>query len=111
MTISYNKNELLIGKNKVEFSHPIDKILEVKNGVVVMLEAITKVSDKNIYFVNLDGSIKWRIQDTEPSKEFSAYYTGMGLYDGGGLKVFDFTGYACKINLEDGTIFDREFTK
>ncbi|MES2768829.1 MAG: hypothetical protein V4596_06745 [Bdellovibrionota bacterium] len=111
MTITFNNQELLIGKIKVEFSHPISKIVEVENGIIVMLKAITKISDKNVFFVNLDGSIRWRIQDTEPSKEYSAYYTGMGLHDDGVLQVYDFTGYVCKVNLEDGTIYDREFTK
>lgn len=113
MKIYFEKNNLMLGDRKIIFLHPIQKILEMKSGVVILLEAITKVSDRNVYFVNFDGSVKWRIND--PSAEGVIdfqYYMSIGLDSGGTLEVnYLNRSSVCKVRIDDGTIYNCEFSR
>ncbi|MES2768828.1 MAG: hypothetical protein V4596_06740 [Bdellovibrionota bacterium] len=112
MNISFHEKELSINEKKITFPTSIQTVVQVKNGVIVLIKAFIKVSDRNVYFVNLDGAIKWRIQNLDPSKKISnQYYSYAGLNEDGVLEVNDINAYLCKVNLEDGALYDCEFTK
>jgi hypothetical protein len=107
MTISFDKNELHINGNRVSFLAPIDSVVQVENGVVVLLAAMTKQSEQNVFFVNPDGSVKWQIQHLGMPKEVGYQgYTYIGLDSDGVLEANNFRAVLCKVDMETGQIYN-----
>lgn len=110
MKISFSDKKLSIEDKVVIFDFPIVEIIETKEGVVVRIKSFNEVSFNNIYFVNYEGMLKWRIHIPGSKPDDKYYYTGMEL-EGDDLGVGEWGGYSGKVNLKNGEVFDWEFTK
>lgn len=105
--------ELVIGEKRVDFGHPIEKVLDREEYVVVLL-ALTgepyETFHKNVIAVNTDGSIRWKIEN-RPERE-GRYRPYSNIYEKDDeLWAYNVGGMAYRIDEEDGSLLEREFRK
>lgn len=86
------------------------KTLEWKESLYVLFDANAselKESERNVFKLNSDGEIVWKIQRF-PKGETVSSYTNIYVSDNT-LRVFYPRGYQYDLNEETGEIFNEEF--
>lgn len=113
MFVTYIGNKLCIRGTEVVFAKEIYKILEVDNGVFVLTHGVHthELEERNVYFVNFDGSIKWQIQHLGESNSDIGYqgYISMKLDVDNNLEVKNYRGFSCKVDIETGKLIDCDY--
>jgi len=105
----FEKNILMIEDNKIEFSHEIRIVIPLSNRLIVLLSIPT--NDKtvdNVYAVNSDGDIIWRIQGSQIKVKFP--YVHITLIDDK-LVATDFYGRRFYIDPLEGKITKKDVVK
>lgn len=100
------KKLLLKEGKEVEFEVPIKEVMAFGDLVVVLLE---QEMDENVFGVNADGRIAWRV----PKEKFPhgvSSYVNMWR-EGELLGLGNFTGYDVTADPLTGKILKKEFTK
>lgn len=105
MNIKYEDKTLKIDDKAISFLRPIEKIISMPDGVIVLLESYGDVP-QNIYWVNIDGKIRWQIEHIGTQ---NAMYVGLEINKDGILEVNNVTGYICKVNHENGKLYDCRY--
>lgn len=103
-------NKAKIGNRDVTFKYPIDKILEINNSYVVLLEVPVKILfNENIYGVSNSGKIIWQIDKTRHVYEKSPY-TNIFI-EKGKIWAFNWDGMAHELNEKTGKIISEKYLK
>lgn len=119
MVFKFQDKELTIGSNIViNFMGRIKTVLEYKEmGLIVLLKPFETNNERNVYFVNNDGTIRWQIEPLvspdDPDKKSMGYcgYTWIGFTENGELEVASFAPYNCFVNIETGALYNCFFEK
>lgn len=113
--IKVNGNDIFLNDVKVSFMREIYKVLELSDGVVVLTHGFLRsdeLDERNVYFVNMDGSIKWQIEHLGlPKNAGYQGYTSISLDEQNNLRAFNFHGFDCKVDVQNGNILEKVFTK
>jgi len=115
MDIKFEENKLKLPFTKVSFKHNIDRILESKGRIVVLLD-IPNDDDtiNNIYALDINGKKLWRVQSL---KEFNpniaqfSPYVGISLLDNGNISATNYFGMNYEVSIEDGKILGAHLAK
>lgn len=111
--VETNGNDLYVNSNKVTFPYKIEQILILKTQILVLLDFRIKNEDDNVYSVNFDGTIGWRIQNRKYlEKEYKnkklTLYVGMHIrQEDNLLQLNDWWGGRYLFDLGDGHIVRR----
>ena len=60
--VETNGKTLYINSNKVTFPYKIEQVLILKSQILILLDSCIKNEYDNVYSVNFDGTIGWRVQ-------------------------------------------------
>jgi hypothetical protein len=106
--IEFKELILLIANNKIFPKKTIRKILQVPCGILVLTDGISKsgsLEERNVFFINLDGSIKWQIQHLGLPKHrgYQGYIT-LDIDTDGKIQVVSFRGVLCEVNIDTGEL-------
>lgn len=104
--IKFDKKKLILSAKNVEFEVPIADVLAFDEIVVVLLEQSV---DENVYGLNRDGKIIWRIQKEKFPHGVNSYVNMWR--EGENLGLGNFTGYTITADPRTGKILKKEFTK
>jgi len=115
MDIKYEGNKLSLPFNKISFKQNIDKILEVKGRVVVLLD-IPNDDDTidNIFALDMTGQKLWRVQslsEFNPNISQFSPYVGMNLLENGNISATNYFGMNYEISISDGKILNSSLAK
>lgn len=113
MKITYNQNRLVIGDITKIFKHDIQKIIDLKDRVVVLL-SIPQNDDTidNIFALSHNAENIWQVESLKKlyPNEINLPYEYMDE-DDDMIKATDFYGRRYFINVKDGHIIKRDFVK
>jgi len=113
MEIAYNQNNLIIGEMKKTFEHDIQKVIALKDKVLVLL-SIPQNDDTidNIFAFSHNAETIWRVESLKNlyPNEINLPYEYMDK-EGDIIKAIDFYGRRYFINVENGHIVKRDFVK
>ena len=105
----FEGTDLIISGKRYKMDYPIDDIVEYDDRIVILFvyssyEGIGQF--KNLLAVDRDGNEIWRAD--HPTTDSSSAY--VKINNTNPLLAWNFTGYKCSINLENGRIVDVVFT-
>jgi len=115
MDITFEGNKLTLPFNKISFKQNIDKILEAKGRIVVLLD-IPNDDDTidNIFALDINGNKLWRVQSLKDYNsnitQFSPY-VGINLLENGNISATNYFGMSYEISVTDGKILNATLTK
>ena len=81
--VETNGKTLYINSNKVTFPYKIEQVLILKSQILILLDSCIKNECDNVYSVNFDGTIGWRVQSRKylsreyENKKLTSY---VGMY-------------------------------
>lgn len=108
------KNQLLVGDKTIAFEYGIRKVEAVSGLFIVLLDIpFTETYLNNVYAIDNDASIVWRIQDSSvvyPVKN-KLPYEHFYIDDNGDVIVSNFYGVSYIINVFNGEIKGKTMTK
>lgn len=108
-----NENELVVEKNKIVFDHNIRYVIDINNILIVLLEIPNNISYlNNVFGINKDGEIKWRIQsvsDVFPIKNQLPFENLM--VNGNDVFVSDFCGRRFLLDPTNGEILSSNVVR
>lgn len=111
--VDFQGSELIVDDVRIDFDHPIEKVLERDGYVVVLLELTGesyKDFHKNVIGVNWNGSVRWKIEN-RPERE-GKYRPYSNIYDkDGDLWAYNVGGMAYRVDETDGSLLEGEFVK
>lgn len=115
MDIEFEGNKLKLPFNKVSFKQNIDRVLESKGRVIVLLD-IPNEDDTldNVFALDMTGKKLWRIQ---PLKEFNpeisqfSPYVGINLLENGNISATNYFGMNYEVSITDGKILNGHLSK
>ena len=115
MDIKFEGNKLSLPFNKVSFKQNIDKILEVKGRIIVLLD-IPNDDDTvdNIFALDINGKKLWRVQPLakfNPNITQFSPYIGMSLLENCNISATNYFGMSYEISIEDGKILNGFLSK
>ena len=115
MDIKFEGNKLSLPFNKVAFKQNIDKILEIKGRVVVLLD-IPNDDDTidNLFALDMNGKKLWRVQslkDFNPEITQFSPYVGISLLENGNVSATNYFGMSYEISINDGKILNGYLSK
>ena len=112
--VESNENNLYVNSIKVTFPYKIEQVLILESQILVLLDCCIENEDDNVYSVNFDGTIGWRVQSREYlSKEYEnrtlTSYVGMHIRgEDGLLQLNDWWGGRYLFDLSNGHIVRRD---
>lgn len=92
---------LFVHKKQVILPAPVKKVLEVPDGLVILT---TYKLNRNVFFVELNGNVRWEIQDCAPTRVGSRPYTNIWQIADKKILAGNAIGYDYLIDLDTGTI-------
>ncbi|WP_332651877.1 hypothetical protein [Lysinibacillus sp. 54212] len=108
--VEINNNKLIINTKEVVFDKKIQEIKTV-NGVIIVLLTMDGSLD-NVYGINHNGDVLWKIQ--EPDKSLignNRYpYVGLSVHDNQ-VSAIDFYGRRLYIDVKNGEIIGKDIVK
>lgn len=115
MDIKFEGNKLSLPFNKISFKQNIDKILEVKGRIIVLLD-IPNDDDTidNVFALDMNGKKLWRVQPlSEFNKEVTRFspYVGIAEMENGNISATNYFGMSYEISINDGKILDSYLSK
>lgn len=107
--MSGDKN-IKINGHEVKFKYEIDKIVEVKNICIVMLEVPSnKIYNENIFGVDKTGKIIWQIEKVKHIYKSSPY---MDLFEKDEqIWAGNWDGDLYRLDIQTGIILEKKYTK
>ncbi len=116
MEIHTKNNKLMMDNLIVVFEKNIYQHLIFSEGVVVLLSSrlsVDEQEERNVYFVDLKGVIKWQIEHNSKPSELGGYqgYTDISLDEDGTLRAYSFAGMSNTIDIKTGKIITRTMAK
>lgn len=110
MKIETEEFRVKIDGRWLRFSKPILQAERMEEKVLVIFDYMhydqTK-SAQNLVAFDLGGKELWKAEN--PTEKRTDAYTN--FLNGEGLRVGNFAGYTCNINLDTGKLIDAQFTK
>ncbi len=112
--VETNGKTLYINSNKVTFPYKIEQVLILKSQILILLDSCIKNECDNVYSVNFDGTIGWRVQSRKylsrkyENKKLTSY---VGMYvrkETNLLQLNDWWGGRYIFDLNDGHIVGRD---
>lgn len=114
MSISFKGDTIRFEEKEITFDYDIDKIKEIGNTIVVLLDIPPKVKFyRNLLAFERNGKLLWQVQDIKekyPDLEGIIPFTDI-FYNDDILSAVDFFGRNFKINLTNGNIIDFHAVK
>lgn len=109
------KRKLITNMFRRKFKYMILDVQIVGSSFIVLLDIPNGVDEiNNIYALNSDGTIKWRVQDPTRIPEFNMSkhepYIHIS-FDNDIIKANTFMGLQFTINPEDGRIMSKKIVK
>jgi len=112
--IEHKGNILSIDGSKVSFDYPIEKTLEIKNAVIVLLESpIGKVFNKNIFAINKSAKILWQVKEKDlyPGGLKDCPFVDIVINEEDQLVLFNWCSLAYIVNPETGEVLKEYETR
>lgn len=112
--VETNGKTLYINSNKVTFPYKIEQVLILKSQILILLDSCIKNEYDNVYSVNFDGTIGWRVQSRKylsreyENKKLTSY---VGMYvrkETNLLQLNDWWGGRYIFDLNEGHIVGRD---
>lgn len=105
-----SNNEIKFPNGKIVFfEFPIEKNIEVNNGVIVLLSIPWKiVENENIFYFSKDGELIWQIEKVR--FEGNCPYVNI-LLENDTLVAINYDSWREEIDLETGKIISSKYTK
>jgi hypothetical protein len=95
----------------IEFDFPISKVLEFDNKILVLLDVLDGIFNRNVFAISNLGDFLWQIQK---SKELDAIgncpFTSFDIRNGN-LSLFNWCGFRFTVDIDTGEIMSSIFTK
>lgn len=117
MNISYNAAQLTIDGTEIELPAPISVVLEREDYVIVQLDTLGKESSldadtyrQNIWRIEPDGTIRWKVVAAEPIEGESAPYTDVWETDNS-VWAYNWNGIAYELDPASGDHRDSRLMK
>lgn len=108
INFSQYANELVVENNKIVFDHNIRYVIAVKDTLIVLLEIPNNIwYQNNVFGINQNGEIKWRIQSVGDFVKKQLPYENL-MVNGTNVFVSDFYGRRFSLNLTNGEILSSE---
>jgi len=106
--MKYKDNNLYTNGRELSFSHRIEKVLETKDILIVLLDTdpIDEESYNNVYGVK-QGNIIWQVEDARnifKESEISYSYTLAKIIDDNKILLTDFNGIQIIVDTNTGKI-------
>jgi outer membrane protein assembly factor BamB len=107
-----DENRILVNGHEVIFDFNICESLYYADLLIVIIRGQSKAEDRmnNVYCVNANGKIIWRIQDMQevyPDFTIPASYVGINEYPDGSIVCLDYMGGRFVIDPKSGRIIDN----
>jgi len=116
MEIKFEENKLYLPVSKISFKQKIESIIQIKGGVVVLLDVPMNDNENtnNIYALDFNGKKLWKVQPLSEAfpkiKKFSPY-VGMTLLENGNISATNFFGMNYEISVKNGYILSSKMVK
>ncbi len=115
MDITFEGNKLTLPFSKISFKQNIDKILEAKGRIIVLLDIPNDDETiDNIFALDINGKKLWRVQSLKEYNsnitQFSPY-VGISLLENGNITATNYFGMSYEISVADGKILNATLTK
>ncbi len=108
-TITIRNNTLYLNNNLIYFDYSVESVIIHENKVLVLLDVPTNSNEtSNIFLVNMNAEIVWRIQavkDKYPQRKNTTPFVGISIINNS-LIANDFFGLRYLISIKDGSIID-----
>ena len=115
---SVRGNTIVLNNGKtINFDYPIfeKEVIDIDGIIIVVLEIPPRINyNNNVFALNLNGEIIWRINFTKEqlfSQEKNCSFVGAFLNKEGQLILFNWCDTAFIINPKNGEILDRHVTR
>jgi len=111
INISFSNNKVVIDGTDVPLQYEVMDAFELKGKVVVLFDPdsfIPKFGQfKNLIAIDFSGNLLWEAQ-LPTTESGDCYYK---LVSREPLKALSFKSYSCEINVSDGSVTSKDFTK
>ena len=108
----HSKNRISINGNELVFDKDILEIIDVDDGVLILLEATEETDLDLLFLYNKNGGLIWQIK--KPNKEYlpkkQLPYVGI-TEQSGQYWVVDFMGFIYYFDIETGEITGSKFVR
>lgn len=116
MDIKFEGNKLFLPASKIAFKYNIERIIQVKLGVIVLLDVPIDDEDNsnNIYTLDINGNKLWKVQhlrEAFPKIQKFSPYVGMTLLDNGNISATNYFGMNYEISIKNGQILSSRMVK
>lgn len=107
---STHGNELIVNSSNLSFPWPVAQVIHFDESIVVRLEPdVGSKFNENVYGVNLNGKIIWKIEPCRHVYEDSPY-THIAA-DGDIVKLSNWDGDELFVSPKTGTILKKTYNK
>ena len=103
-------NQLIINNKQISFNNKIQEVKILNETTIVLLNVDGSLD--NVYGINSDGEIIWKIKEPNEKKVGNNRfpYVGISIKDEK-VAVIDFYGRRFFVNEKNGEIVDSDFVK
>ncbi len=106
---------LWIDDKCIDFPYPVADLLIFDEKIIIRVDSDSPSevidNDRNIYALNYDGDVLWRVEKCPYGGEMDRTYVSIYKVGSAGLAAGNWIGYDFYIDLNDGTITVKAFTK
>lgn len=106
---------LWIGDKRINFPYPIADMLIINEKIIIRADSDSPSevidNDRNIYALNYNGDILWRVERCPHGGAMNRFYVSIYKADKTGLAAGNWIGYDYYIDLNDGSVEVKAFTK
>ncbi len=103
------EGSLFLSGKKIWFPSAILEFLQFDDGVAILLD-YSSGDDRNVFFLNLDGTIRWQIPLPGYAPNEQKPFTGINS-DDGELSAYNGVGYLHFLDKKTGETLKCVFTK
>ncbi len=110
MKLETERNRILVDGKWLRFAKPVLQAKKIRESVLVIFDYMNYEKGKpasNLVAFDKEGKELWKAEN--PTTLATDAYTN--FLDGDSLRVGNFAGYSCEIDIDTGRVIESTFTK